>query len=149
MSGTAGTLISMCCGFGLAGLGVLITQGQSTWLPQNHWLAPLLFGTSAVCLVLSIPAVRNSIPRMRFYRQRRFPTFRIVTAQMLNRYVEMGFRPKVIRIGKERVSDNDLPRHIHIDGCHLTIKKFQNSGVLFDEQGTVGLIVDIELLEAG
>jgi hypothetical protein len=51
-------LFSTAIAFAAAGLGVIVTQGQATWVPANRWLAPLLFMV-AVMLLLWALALRN------------------------------------------------------------------------------------------
>jgi hypothetical protein len=40
---SAGYLFGTALAFASAGLAVILTKGQTTWVPQNHWLAPALF----------------------------------------------------------------------------------------------------------
>jgi hypothetical protein len=59
VSATTGTLLGVFATLFLGGVGVLVSKGQNTWLPDNHWLAPSLFVASGICGLLSIPAVRT------------------------------------------------------------------------------------------
>lgn len=43
-------LLGSALAFLAAGLGVILTQGQSTWVPSNHWLAPSLFTIGVLLL---------------------------------------------------------------------------------------------------
>jgi hypothetical protein len=47
-------LFSLAVTFALAGLGIIVTQGQNSWVPSNHWLAPSLFVIAGIFLLRAI-----------------------------------------------------------------------------------------------
>jgi hypothetical protein len=58
-------LLGFAIAFGAAGLGVIVTQGQNTWVPSNHWLAPLLFivgGLFFLWYLMKVWRLRNAAP---------------------------------------------------------------------------------------
>ena len=57
---SAGLIVAAVFGFWGAGLTVIVAQGQSSWLPHNHWLAPALFSIPAALVVWTILARRKS-----------------------------------------------------------------------------------------
>lgn len=55
-----GSLFGTALAFAGAGLGVILTKGQTTWVPQNHWLAPALFSIAGILVVGSVWLIRRS-----------------------------------------------------------------------------------------
>jgi hypothetical protein len=51
---SSGTIFGTSLAFLGAGLGVILTKGQNTWVPNNHWLAPLLFVIGSVLAIWSV-----------------------------------------------------------------------------------------------
>ena len=61
---SAGSIFATALAFGGGGLGVLLTRGQATWVPQNHWLAPGLFSAAGVLTLWSVLLVLKSSSRV-------------------------------------------------------------------------------------
>lgn len=58
---SAGSILGAALTFAAAGLAVILTKGQTTWVPQNHWLAPVLFsGSGGLFLWAIVRALRTS-----------------------------------------------------------------------------------------
>lgn len=51
---SAGLIFSTAVACGGAGLTAILTKGQSTWVPQNHWLVPSLFSFAIALLIWSL-----------------------------------------------------------------------------------------------
>lgn len=50
---SAGPVLGAALTFASAGFAVILRQGQATWVPQNHWLAPGLFSIGGILLLWS------------------------------------------------------------------------------------------------
>ena len=135
-------VISVIASLLSAGILLFFSRYLQAVLQSAVVLNTLVWGIAVIIGLVCYFFVR---PRMRIWD---LPTYEIHTSTLPGRIIDFGVRPIVLRIAGRKVRAEDLPANIHVAGAHLVIRKFTETGMLFDERGTAGVVVRIRILKA-